>query len=157
MSFMINYIGFRVWGPGFRVQPSGKFSSEAARSPTGPAPYPRPPDPNPQCRPLFLLALAESGSRRCAASLRSPTQSTSPSVVISCTFSKLEFVSLLSTLIVFLPRLFPPPSSYSSPPSVLFLSLIPSLQSFRTTVSCSKLAPAVRWPSLFAAGPRRTT
>ena len=79
-------------------------------------------------------------------------------VFISCPFAKLEFLSLLSTLIVFfcvvafLHRpVFPRPFIFC------FLSLLPSLQSFRTTVSCSKLAPAVRWPSLFAVGPRRTT
>ena len=92
---------------------------------------------------FLLLALAESGSRRCAASLRSSTQSTSTFVFIS------EFLSLLFTLTALLPCLFPPLSSFSSP-------LITSLQSFRTTASCSKLAPAVRWPCLFAAGPRRT-
>ena len=64
---------------------------------------------------------------------------------------KLEFPSLLSTSIDFLLRLFRPPSSFSSPPSLLVFCLS-SRQSFRTTVSCSKLAPAVRWPSLFAAG-----
>ena len=33
---------------------------------------------------------------------------------------KIEFLSLLSNLIACLPRLFPPPSSFSSPPSLLF-------------------------------------
>ena len=120
-----------------------------------PSPAPRPPNPFPVTRSLrfpsivahhfafiFLLALTESGSRRCAASLRSfPAR-------FQTRVSPLYFCFCL-------PRLFPPPSSYSSAPcSFVF---IPSLQPFRTTVSCSKLVPAIRWPSLFAAGLRRTT
>ena len=72
---------------------------------------------------------------------------------------RFEFLSLLSTLIAVLPRIFPPPSSFSSPPFLLFcfLSLIPSLQSFRATVRCSKLSPAVRWPWAEADDAKRLT
>ena len=71
---------------------------------------------------------------------------------------KLEFLSLLSTLIVFFASSrFSTAQLFLAPLSFCFLTLLPPLQSFRATVSCSKLAPAVRWPSLFAVRPRRTT
>ena len=72
------------------------------------------------CFLFFLLALAASGRRRCAASLRSSTQSTNPFVFISCQFPT-RVAEPDFHLNCFLCRLFPPPSSFSSPPSLLLL------------------------------------
>ena len=136
---------------------------------SAPSPAPPPPHPPPACsfpQPFESLSLhccfrfsAILAFHSCLHWLRAAAvDALQAFVFISCPFAKLEFLSLLSTLIVFfcvvafLHRpVFPRPFIFC------FLSLLPSLQSFRTTVSCSKLAPAVRWPSLFAVGPRRTT
>ena len=93
---------------------------------------------------FFLPALAESSSRRCAASLRSSTQSTGPFVCIPARFQtrvsepafhfNCFFASSLSSAVQF----FLAPFSF-----VFCLSSHPFSLSVPTG-SCSKLAPAVR-------------